>query len=205
MTLKPRHLLASMKGLTIPEMAAILTLTTIAAGSIAPWVQDYVSEVRYQRAVHDTRAIAEAMARFEEDVLGQSDRERGWATFDLLVGAGAAPSVGVGGDSAWVAPLDAAGIGALDAQLVTNAVGYSAFSPRQTDGTRGWRGPYIEAGIGPDPWGHRYAINVRALSSGVSRTVVVSAGPNGRIETAFQGVAIFAGGDDLVAVVAPAR
>jgi len=194
-----------MKGFTIPEMAAILTLTTIAAGSIAPWVHDYVSEVRYQRAVHDTRAVAEAVSRFTGDVPGQSDRERGWAAFDLLVGAGAAPSVGIGGDSAWIAPLGAAGVGALDAQLVTNAAGYGAFSPRQADWIRGWYGPHVEAGIGPDPWGHRYAINVKALSSGASRTVVVSAGPNGQIETAFQGAAIFAGGDDLIAVVAQAR
>jgi len=194
-----------MKGFTIPEMAAILTLTTIAAGSIAPWVHDYVSEVRYQRAVHDTRAIAAAMSHFEGDVPGQSDQERGWATFDLVVGAGATPSVGVGGDSAWVAPLGAAGVGALDAQLVTNAAGYSAFSPQQTDWIRGWHGPHVKAGIGPDPWGHRYAINVKALLSGASRTVVVSAGPNGQIETAFQGTAIFAGGDDLIAVVAQAR
>ncbi|MCX6538376.1 MAG: hypothetical protein NT151_05505 [Acidobacteria bacterium] len=204
MTMNGRQLLKSVKGFTIAEMATMLTVTTIVAGVVAPSVQDYISEARFTRAFRDTHAIATAVSRFEGDVLGQSNKDRGWGTFDLLVGAGAVPTVGAGGDPAWVAPLGSAKVGALDDQLVTNAVGYSAF-PRQTNWIRGWHRPYIEAGIGPDPWGNRYATNVRALSSGASCTVVVSAGPNGQIETAFQGAAIVAGGDDLVALIAPAR
>jgi hypothetical protein len=186
-------------------MAAILTVTTVAAGAVAPSVQDYISETRYQRAIRDTRAIAAGVSRFEGDVRDQPNVARGWARFDVRVGRGAAPSVGVGGDAAWVAPLGALGIGALDDQVMTNAAGYSVLAPAGTGSSRGWRGPYLEAGIRLDPWGHRYAINISALSSGASRTVVVSGGPNGQIETAFQGEAIFAGGDDLIAVVAPAR
>jgi len=199
-----RHLLNSVKGFTIAEMATVLTVTTIVAGAAAPAVQDYIAEARYTRAIHDTHTIAAAVSRFEGDVLGQSNKQRGWATFDMLVGAGTVPAIGVGGDPAWVA-AEAGNVGALDDQLVTNAAGYSAFPPRQTNWIRGWHGPYIEAGIGPDPWGHRYAINIKALASGASCTVVVSAGPNGLIETAFQGLAIIPGGDDLVALVAPAR
>jgi hypothetical protein len=180
-------------------------VTTVAAGAVAPSVQDYISETRYQRAIRDTRAIAAGVSRFEGDVRDQPNVARGWARFDVLVGRGAAPSVGVGGDAAWVAPHGALGIGALGDQVVTNAAGYSVLAPAGTGSSRGWRGPYLEAGIRLDPWGHRYAINISALSSGASRTVVVSAGPNGQIETAFQGEAIFAGGDDLIAVVAPAR
>ncbi len=200
-----KHLLKSVKGFTIAEMATMLTVTTIIAGAVAPSVQDYIAEARYTRAVQDTRTIATALSRFEGDVLGQSNKPRGWATFDVLVGGGAAPAVGTGGDAAWVAPLGSAHVGVLDDQLVTNAAGYSSNPQRQTSWIRGWHGPYIDAGIGPDPWGNRYAINVKALSSGASCTVVVSAGPNGLLETAFQGPVIIPGGDDLVALVAPAR
>ena len=200
-----RHLLNSVKGFTIAEMATMLTVTTIVAGAVAPAVQDYISEARFTRALHDTHAIATAVSRFEGDVLGQSTKDRGWATFDMLVGAGTVPTVGAGGDAAWLAPVGSAKVGSLDDQLVTNAAGYGSFPPRQTNWVRGWHGPYLEAGIGPDPWGHRYAINVNALSNGTSCTVVVSAGPNGLIETPFQGLVIIPGGDDLVALVAPAR
>ena len=76
---------------------------------------------------------------------------------------------------------------------------------RQVEWIRGWHGPYLEAGIGADPWGHRYAVNVKALAGGGSSTVVLSAGPNGLIETAFQSPVIVPGGDDLIALVATGR
>ena len=205
MTMNARYLLNSVRGFTIAEMATVLTVTTIIAGAMAPAVQDYINEARFTRALHDTHAIATALSRFEGDVVGQSTKDRGWATFDMLVGAGEIPTVGAGGDPAWLAPAGSGRVGALDDQLVTNAVAYRAFPPRQTNWVRGWHGPYLEAGIGPDPWGHRYAINVRALADGTSCTVVVSAGPNGQIETPFQGLAIVPGGDDVVALIAPAR
>lgn len=200
-----RQLLKSVRGFTVAEMATVLTVTTIVAGALAPAVQDYVAQARYMRALHDTRSIATALAHFESDVTGQSARERGWATFDLLVGAGSAPAVGVGGDPAWTVAVGSGRVGLLDDQLVTNAAGYSAFPPRQANFIRGWHGPYLEAGIGPDPWGRRYAINSKALADGTGCTVVVSAGPNGLIETAIQGQVITPGGDDLVALVAPSR
>jgi hypothetical protein len=60
--------------------------------------------------------------------------------------------------------------------------------------------------VGPDPWAYRYAVNVRWLATD-SRfdTVVVSPGPNGLIETAFQADGITAGGDDVLALVSPGR
>ena len=56
-----------------------------------------------------------------------------------------------------------------------------------------------------DPWGNRYAVNIKALADGTSCVVVVSAGPNGQIETPFAGAAITAGGDDVVALMATVR
>jgi type II secretory pathway pseudopilin PulG len=205
MMMNTRHLLKSVSGFSAAEMAMMLTVTTIVAGTLTPVIQDQVAEARYTRAIHDTHTLATAISRFEGDVLGQANKDRGWATFDLLVGAGSAPAVGAGGDAAWVAPAGTANVGLLDDQLVTNAAGYRSLPQRQSNPIRGWHGPYVETGIGADPWGHRYAINIKALSSGASCAVVVSAGPNGQIETAFNGQVILAGGDDVVALVAPAR
>jgi hypothetical protein len=58
----------------------------------------------------------------------------------------------------------------------------------------GWNGPYIGKPAPPDPWGHAYLINtgfLRGLPSQAGRCTrcavyVISAGPNGVIETPFQ-------------------
>ncbi len=61
----------------------------------------------------------------------------------------------------------------------------------------GWRGPYLSAPIGDDPWGHKYFVNTIFLfamgnqphaegySTWSSDTVCLSAGPNGWVETPF--------------------
>jgi hypothetical protein len=93
----------------------------------------------------------------------------------------------------------------------------------------GWRGAYLSPPIGPDPWGHRYLVNsvflaaaidagtAMTASSGASQRIIVptrpgwsndtfciSAGPNGRYETAFGGNAthgVHRGGDDFIYVI----
>lgn len=94
----------------------------------------------------------------------------------------------------------------LNAQMTTNGPGYAVMGP---SGAPGWNGPYLAPGqIGPDPWNHRYMVNVGLLSSRGSgsrehdsRAVwVLSAGPNGIIETTIDQPADRArtGGDDIV-------
>lgn len=187
----------SAAGMTLAETTVILSVSGLLAGATAPAVADYVTEARYSTARQDTHVVAASFARFSGDVATQSSMERGWATFDLLASAGDVPIVGGGGDSRWVAASGTATIGSLDDHMVTNVIGYRSSPWRQVTGIRGWHGPYVEAGIGSDPWGRRYAINVGAQGN----IVVLSAGPNGLVETAFQGNAIVPGGDDIIALV----
>lgn len=75
-----------------------------------------------------------------------------------------------------------------------------------------WRGPYMTAPIDPDPWGNRYAANVRHLDpraavaapfGGFTEDVIVlSAGPDEEIETPFARDGVTPGDDDIVYVVA---
>jgi type II secretory pathway pseudopilin PulG len=53
--------------------------------------------------------------------------------------------------------------------------------------------------ISPDSWGNQYLVIVFSSPGSTKTVTVVSAGPNGIIETAF-GPALIARGDDLVAV-----
>lgn len=57
-----------------------------------------------------------------------------------------------------------------------------------------WKGPYI-AGTAADPWGYSYLTNANAFSVVGSPVWIISAGPNGQIETpSFLGTLF---GDDI--------
>jgi hypothetical protein len=74
----------------------------------------------------------------------------------------------------------------------------------------GWNGPYFSSEIAADPWGNRYVVNVAlidlspgaATANGQPKMAVwvLSAGPNGIIETPFAASILAAaqpGGDDI--------
>jgi type II secretory pathway pseudopilin PulG len=112
----------------------------------------------------------------------------------------------------------------IEHQLVTNAPAYttvaSNFTPSMnTAGGLGWRGPYVTGPLGADPWGSGYQANTLFLATandaGAGTTegllnggwnsdvFVVSAGPNGLIDTPFaaSGTGAKAVADDLIFIV----
>lgn len=189
--------LGAAKGISTVEVTAVLSAMAMLSGMAAPAVNDYVNEAKMIKARSDVRVIATSFARFATDISADARRPGGWATSSLLVGAGAVPAVADGGDNTWMMP-ESAQVTSLDAHLVTNAAGYPAYDPRIGFG---WRGAYINDGIAPDPWGRRYAVNVRVTSSATLDLIVLSAGPNGTIETPFERDGISPGGDDVLALV----
>ncbi len=105
----------------------------------------------------------------------------------------------------------------IDAQLVTNTVGYTSVTFTSGGGPRGgigWRGAYLTGPTGADPWGNHYEANTIFLttasdatagtteglrSAGWSRdVVVVSAGTNGSIDTPFMQSGSVAVSDDVI-------
>ena len=75
-----------------------------------------------------------------------------------------------------------------------------------------WRGPYLSGPVRSDPWGNRYAINVRFLDpvadsvggseSGYTEDVfVLSAGPDEEIDTLYAVDGVVPGDDDLIMVI----
>lgn len=95
--------------------------------------------------------------------------------------------------------MDGERVQALKDHLVDNAAGY----PQRSEFIGiGWRGPYVER-LTADPWGSRYAANVQFLQNGSGGiTIVVSAGPDKRIDTPFRLETLTVRGDDLIALVA---
>jgi len=167
----------------------------------------------------------------------QSDANR----VDLLVGDGDVPELGPNGDQSWVRRVNFAEVDFLEYHLVTNRPGNAAGNAYRTPTDLGkgavdfpsdpmfardesggfnsefaWRGPYITAPVDPDPWGNRYAVNVKYLDpqadsanstselgtdagNGYEEDVVVlTAGPDEEVDTDFNVDGLTPGDDDLI-------
>ncbi len=202
MTHTPRH---NARGFSLVETTIVLSVLTVLTSALSPAIGDYVADARRVKARSDLENIAVAVARFAFDA--PAAPTGAWTSYDVLVGAGEIPGAGAAGTEPWLATLTSGHVATLDDHLVTNQAGYArrpAFGGSLV--ARGWAGPYLSTGVGPDPWGHRYAVSVRHLATGSgSSTVVISAGPNGRIETPFDGPAGAAESDDFVVTIGGGR
>jgi len=188
-------------GFSVTEVTMILTVMSILSGAAAPAVNDYVEQAKLVRASHDVRTLSVSLARLFNDTAAEKGIEKGWGTYDLLVGAGAVPRVDGRGTEPWAAPVGAA-VGLLDDQLITNGAGYAI---HRRSAASGWRGAYLEQAIGSDPWGQRYAVNMKATKTGGADVVVVSAGPDGVLESLFEVDGLPTRGDDVVSLVSSGR
>jgi len=156
-------------------------------------------------------------------------------TLDMLISDGDTPDGGDIGDGwKWREPWSGQPVDTLANHLVQNTPGHDlsaryrtpadlsadgseqqvAFAIQSGMGARfAWRGPYVSAPVRSDPWGNRYAVNVRFLDpvadsatgdgSGYLYDVfVLSAGPDEEIDTPFSIDGVVPGDDDLIRVIA---
>ena len=189
-------------GFSLAEVTIMMMVLSVMSAVMSPAIGDYVNDARHVKAAGDVQVLAFSFSRFAFDASMAAPGDHDWQQFDVLVGEGLAPEVGQGGDAAWTGAPDDHGVGRLEDHLITNTAGYHTGAGHPGPyWARGWRGPYLGTGIGPDPWGHRYAINVGAWSRNGADVIVLSAGPNGLIETPFIHDGTVPGGDDVVAVI----
>jgi hypothetical protein len=194
-------------GWSCSGFSAVETLTALSAASMlaaagAPALDGYIAQAKLAHAINDGKVIALGMSRLTYDICQRDQRAAGFGTQRLLASAGRTPQLGTGGAADWT-DADA---GSLTAHLVTNDTRYPTRRAEAGSFASSWRGPYVDGAVGADPWGHRYAVNVRWLAADTPLdTIVLSAGPNGLIETAFAKDGLLAGGDDLVTIVSTGR
>jgi hypothetical protein len=196
--MRPRN---SERGISLADVTIMLMVMSVMSAVMTPVIGDYVNEARRVKAAEDVQVLSATFSRFAFDAQTEMPSDKDWRHYDVLVGEGETPMVGTGGDAGWASEADANRVGRLGDHLITNAPGYSTSRNPVAFWARGWRGPYLGTGVGPDPWGHRYAINVGSLTRRGACLVVLSAGPNGVIETPFARSGLLAGGDDLLAVI----
>lgn len=173
-------------GFTVIEILVVLGVVAALSAILVPMVTSYVDQGRRERARGDLRAIGEAMNAVHRDLgvfpvfTDGGDRTISTAaSYEVLIGPGATPAVENG--TGWT--LTGPDVGTLGGQLVQNAPGGGAY-PSQ--GRFAWRGPYIDD-IAPDPWGNGYVVNAENLLPNQGESgYVLSAGPDGEINTPFE-------------------
>ena len=194
--------LTSQRGLSLAEVTIMLMVLSVLSGVMSPVIGDYVNDARHVKAAEDVQVLAVTFSRFVFDARLTEPNDRDWQHFDVLVGAGSAPALGPGGEAAWLGAPGQPRVGLLEDHLMTNSAGYDTSSSSPVAlWSRGWRGPYLNPGIGPDPWGHRYAINVGGWAQHGANVIVLSAGPDGQVETPFLRHGSPSAGDDVIAVI----
>ena len=198
----------SVHGFTLIELTVVLAVIVTLALVLTPSIANYISDARVARAQSDTQTIASALVQFNRDTglhpLWSQSQNGGAGTpanrVDLLVSAGNIPAAAQ--SSLWITGTSVG----LTEVLITNVPGYAV---RTAASAFGWNGPYLSSAIGPDSWNHRYAVNVALLDATTggltmagapkSAVWVLSAGPNGNLETPYTQLATTAvlGGDDI--------
>jgi prepilin-type N-terminal cleavage/methylation domain-containing protein len=198
----------SHSGFTLTELTVVLGVIVTLAMVLTPAIGAFVTDARLARARSDCPTIASAIVLFYRD----NGFFPSWALaqnggpglpqnrLQILVSPGNVPQEDQ--PSLWTTGV----AGLLSEQLANNIPGYSLRTVRSQNG---WNGPYLLSEIGADPWGNRYVVNIELLDTSASATTrnggvkaavwVLSAGPNGIIETPFAQSILTAtlGGDDI--------
>jgi len=143
---------------------------------------------------------------------------------DMLVTDGHIPMLnGMAGPNSpqWVRPVNLASVDFMEYHLCMNTPGANPANayftpltlpaplppPGNFNAEFAWRGPYMTPPLDPDPWTNRYMANVGYLRptvppnmfnpAGVFDVVVLSAGPDGEVDTAYTMDGLTPGDDDL--------
>jgi prepilin-type N-terminal cleavage/methylation domain-containing protein len=199
---------ASPRGFTLIELTVVLAVIVTLALILTPSIANFINDSRTARARTDCQTIGAAVVQFYRDtgffpqwrVSQAGGQGLPQMKIQVLESAGNPPLED--SPSLW----STGPAGALAEQLMANVPGYTV---RTVSSQFGWNGPYLSSELRSDPWGNRYLVNIGLIdtapgaltASGQPKAAVwvLSAGPNGTIETPFSQPATTAvyGGDDI--------
>ncbi len=189
------------RGFTMLEIITILAVIAIMAAVLSPMILNYMDDAKKTKAEADVKTISGVILSLAKDVAHfpiytDGTKTIGDPDIELLRGPGNNPTDNPAAGQGW---LGTTKIGQLENHLVTNTPGGIKYG---TSGRFFWKGPYVEK-ISEDPWGNRYLVNVKNGNPNDKPAKVVwvlSAGPNGKIETdptALADAGPSPGGDDI--------
>jgi type II secretory pathway pseudopilin PulG len=207
------------------EIVIVLAIVAALAAALTPMAFRYLTDSKQTQAQNDANQIAQALSKFYQDTglppyknnissTKVPAKESGNPDYDCLYGAsGNAPASAndpggtwTGGGSGVACQAASTTRDIVANHLINNTPGGLASKAYVTTGKNAWRGPYLQS-IPADPWGNAYLVNIGKAdpSLATKKAVwVISAGPNGQIETASDTAAsgtVTAAGDDIIARV----
>lgn len=207
-----RRVPAPPSALTLVEVLVTVAVVSLLAAVLAPVMARNLEDARRARAMNEVQVIAASIAAFYKDV-GQwpsMDAGGAYGGVTTLVGSNAEAAIGPGctpgpdpgnpvDTLGWSSDASRPDVDYLRNHLLENHPKGVAAYPT---GPGAWRGPYLDS-VPNDPWNTPYLVNIAVTdpASGIDKGLVLSAGPNGRVETPFAaGRATPLGGDDIAAV-----
>ncbi len=176
-------------GFTLVEVIVVAAILAILAGILVPMIFNQIDEAKLARALGDTKSIANAVLVFRKDTSQWPDKGVGCAaTVTLLTGQGNLPT-----------NLNLMGFDATVSLPFDEVLSQDSNGCWPLAGNVGWKGPYLPATTA-DPWGNSYIAGASGFrNEGTSIVLILSAGPNGQIDTpnfSYQAL-----GDDVGTVV----
>lgn len=202
------------RGMSLVEATIILMVLATLTAVISPSMGDYLEDARQMKAKEDVESLGIAIKRLLRDTgfkgLKSTD---GTAALtlnnraDVLASDGVAPTIAGGtfasASNMTTTPINwdtAAQTDSFEDQLVTNALGTPYAVPAAGSRARGWRGGYVNAPLGSDPWGYKYYANTVFLAVATDATgaaqgatywthdvIVASAGADNTLQAVFGG------------------
>lgn len=154
------------KGFTLVEVLVVAGIIAILAGMLVPLILKEIDESKISRAYGDIRSISTAILAFKKDTGMWPDMDANCQhTVTLLRSTGNSPQ-NVEANN-FVTTVEST----FNDHLVQTPQCYN-----------NWKGSYI-AWVTPDPWGNSYITNASAFRDDTGPIWIISAGPNGIIDT----------------------
>jgi type II secretory pathway pseudopilin PulG len=208
-------------GISLVEVSIVLMAVAILTAVAAPAASRTLDRARVSRALADAEALKEAMVLWKADLGSYTGfvvdgTAANNTPVELAVTDGDTPiEVSFDGDEKWISPVALTpdpGFVITDFienhLILNNPFGGANADAYPLAGGNSWHGAYMNGPLDPDPWGNRYAMNVKFLkapSNTKNDVIVLSAGPDEQIDTAYQVDGIFPGDDDIVVMIARNR
>jgi type II secretory pathway pseudopilin PulG len=223
----------SERGMSLVEATIILMVLAVLTAVIAPSMGDYLEDARQMKAKEDVEALGMGIKRLLRDTGFKGLRFTNGTTaltlgnrVDVLLSDGTAPTISGAAFASADNLTDAATLNwnavtqsdSFESHLVRNSLGTPYATPTAGNRGRGWRGSYVNAPIGADPWGFKYYANTAFLAVATDAAgaaegatywtkdvIVVSAGADNVLQAAIGGStgggSGVAASDDVVFVV----
>ena len=198
------------KGFTLIEIIVAVALVAILSAAIAPSVLNNISQGRVARAQSDVQTLGAGIARFKSDVgvyprlVKGSVPDTTGQRIDYLASFGGefptktSNAKWFDAQTAFTKEVVTKGsVEDFNSHIIMGKTRAAADSlyPRAADPDNpnliGFRGGVISADPS-DPWGNKYVANVAALGFPGQAVWVISAGPNGLLETSVSDSGFFA-------------